>query len=97
MQSRSGAGMVGRMLRVDKSVNGKSHANGFDHAPGQTTSARPQVPVLPAAKTKAFLAPNGATAGVIRANAVDALMSLPSDTFNVAITSPPYYWVRDYG
>lgn len=25
------------------------------------------------------------------------LASLPSDVFNVAVTSPPYYWVRDYG
>lgn len=25
------------------------------------------------------------------------LKTLPNDTFNVAITSPPYYWVRDYG
>jgi len=25
------------------------------------------------------------------------LKSLPSDVFNVAVTSPPYFWVRDYG
>ena len=25
------------------------------------------------------------------------LAKLPSDVFNVAVTSPPYYWVRDYG
>jgi len=25
------------------------------------------------------------------------LKTLPSDVFNVAVTSPPYFWVRDYG
>lgn len=35
--------------------------------------------------------------GVIAADTREALASLPSDTFNVAITSPPYYWARDYG
>lgn len=25
------------------------------------------------------------------------LKSLPSDVFNVAVTSPPYFWIRDYG
>jgi site-specific DNA-methyltransferase (adenine-specific) len=25
------------------------------------------------------------------------LKRLPSDTFNIAVTSPPYFWVRDYG
>jgi site-specific DNA-methyltransferase (adenine-specific) len=34
--------------------------------------------------------------GVITGNAVAALKTLPADTFNTAITSPPYYWARDY-
>jgi len=36
-------------------------------------------------------------AGLIKGDAATALKSLPSDKFNVAVTSPPYYWVRDYG
>lgn len=36
-------------------------------------------------------------AGVIQGDAATAMRALPADTFNVAITSPPYYWVRDYG
>lgn len=36
-------------------------------------------------------------AGIIKADAATALKSLPADKFNVAVTSPPYYWVRDYG
>jgi site-specific DNA-methyltransferase (adenine-specific) len=36
-------------------------------------------------------------AGLIHGDAVESLRSLPSDCFNVAVTSPPYYWVRDYG
>jgi site-specific DNA-methyltransferase (adenine-specific) len=36
-------------------------------------------------------------AGVIRGDSATGLAKLPSECFNVAITSPPYYWVRDYG
>lgn len=36
-------------------------------------------------------------AGLIRGDAASALRQLPPDRFNVAVTSPPYYWVRDYG
>jgi DNA modification methylase len=40
----------------------------------------------------------GATlGGLLRGNAVDVLRTLPSELFNVAVTSPPYYWARDYG
>ncbi len=35
--------------------------------------------------------------GIIKGTALAGLQSLPSDTFNCAITSPPYYWARDYG
>ena len=36
-------------------------------------------------------------ATVIHDDAAAALRRLPDDVFNVAITSPPYYWARDYG
>ncbi len=36
-------------------------------------------------------------ATVIHDDAATALRRLPSDVFNVALTSPPYYWARDYG
>ena len=36
-------------------------------------------------------------ATVIQDDAAAALRRLPSDVFNVALTSPPYYWARDYG
>lgn len=36
-------------------------------------------------------------AGLLCGDSTTALKELPSDCFNVAITSPPYYWVRDYG
>lgn len=36
-------------------------------------------------------------AGLIQGDSATALRQLPADTFNVAVTSPPYYWVRDYG
>eukprot|EP01037_Dinobryon_pediforme_P006125 gene6125-6200_t len=36
-------------------------------------------------------------AGLLCGDAVQALKELPDEVFNVAVTSPPYYWVRDYG
>lgn len=36
-------------------------------------------------------------AGLIEGDAATALKTLPDNCFNVAVTSPPYYWVRDYG
>jgi DNA modification methylase len=35
--------------------------------------------------------------GLMHGNSADMLKALPDDVFNVAVTSPPYYWVRDYG
>jgi site-specific DNA-methyltransferase (adenine-specific) len=35
--------------------------------------------------------------GLITGDAMEALKLLPSNCFNVVITSPPYFWVRDYG
>lgn len=36
-------------------------------------------------------------AGLLRGDSVSCLKKLPDGAFNVAVTSPPYYWVRDYG
>ena len=44
-----------------------------------------------------YRTPAGHFAAVLRQDATQALRSLPSDSFNVAVTSPPYYWIRDYG
>lgn len=35
--------------------------------------------------------------GVMEGDALEALKLLPAESFNVAVTSPPYYWARDYG
>ncbi len=40
---------------------------------------------------------NGAGWSVFQGNAPSVLVDLPSNHFNCAITSPPYYWLRDYG
>lgn len=34
---------------------------------------------------------------LLKGNSFDVLRELPNDCFNVAVTSPPYYWARDYG
>lgn len=39
----------------------------------------------------------GHFAGLMHGDSATMLKSLPSDVFNVAVTSPPYFWVRDYG
>ena len=39
----------------------------------------------------------GRFAGLMQGDSTKMLSILPSDVFNVAVTSPPYYWVRDYG
>lgn len=36
-------------------------------------------------------------AGILKGDSAHSLSLLPDESFNVAITSPPYYWVRDYG
>ena len=44
-----------------------------------------------------YSAPGGNVAGLMHGNSAQMLQTLPNDTFNVAVTSPPSYWVRDYG
>lgn len=39
---------------------------------------------------------NGSQLGLIWGDALECLKRLPSDTFNTVVTSPPYYWARDY-
>lgn len=34
---------------------------------------------------------------LLHGNSLSTLQSLPDNCFNTAITSPPYYWARDYG
>ena len=40
---------------------------------------------------------NGSAWSVFQGNAHSVLIDLPSNHFNCVITSPPYYWLRDYG
>lgn len=46
---------------------------------------------------KGFISGSKNIAGIIKGDSATSLKSLPADTFNVAVTSPPYFWVRDYG
>ncbi len=39
----------------------------------------------------------GHCAALMHGDSAKMLKSLPGDVFNVAVTSPPYFWVRDYG
>jgi DNA modification methylase len=43
------------------------------------------------------IAESGVLWSVFQGNAHSVLLDLPSKHFNCVITSPPYYWLRDYG
>lgn len=40
---------------------------------------------------------SGHFAGLMRGDSAQMLKTIPDNVFNVAVTSPPYFWVRDYG
>ena len=40
---------------------------------------------------------SGHFAGLMHGDSAAMLKKLPDDVFNVAVTSPPYFWIRDYG
>jgi site-specific DNA-methyltransferase (adenine-specific) len=48
-------------------------------------------------KRTALKSSKSVKAGIVYGDAAAVLKTLPADVFNVAVTSPPYYWVRDYG
>lgn len=55
-------------------------------------------PDSPAKKAeKFFYERNGSLVGIGHGDSLAMLRTLPSSVFNVAVTSPPYYWARDYG
>jgi DNA modification methylase len=45
---------------------------------------------------KAALSNGAATAAVITGDALESLARFPDESFNTVVTSPPYYWARDY-
>lgn len=55
------------------------------------------LPVLSHASYYGYSATIDHFAGVMHGDSASVLRSLPSNVFNVAVTSPPYFWLRDYG
>lgn len=51
----------------------------------------------PSPSLKSIFNRDGNLAALYRGNSLDVLKTFPSDVFNVAVTSPPYFWARDYG
>lgn len=49
------------------------------------------------ADTGFFYKRNGRVLGLLEGDSREILRGLPADSFNVAVTSPPYFWARDYG
>jgi DNA modification methylase len=65
------------------------------------TSAKTAAPKATSEKnqgswSRTALSKGAATAGVVTSNSAAALSKFGDDLFNVAVTSPPYYWARDY-
>jgi len=48
-------------------------------------------------ESKYFCERGNAKAALLHGSSVEVLRTLPDNCFNVAITSPPYFWARDYG
>ena len=44
-----------------------------------------------------FYSRDGTVGALYSGDSLRTLRSLPADCFNVAVTSPPYFWARDYG
>lgn len=69
----------------------------MDSSPA-VASSRLKATRKPSPKTHfGYSDPNGHVAGLLHGDSASMLKTLPSDLFNVAVTSPPYFWVRDYG
>lgn len=99
--------MVQSNMRFDRQSH---HASSASQAPSEALeirvsqnrkkglSARP-IPQKPDPELQftALKSPKGTKAGIILGDSIRGLKTLPSNVFNVAITSPPYFWVRDYG
>ena len=76
-----------------KGVRMKTGTNSISRAGYSTSEAMPS----PHHSHSSYLSDTNQFAGIISGDATAAISQLPSDTFNVAVTSPPYYWIRDYG
>ena len=63
----------------------------------ETSESGSSPTVVPLHSRQGFFGSNGQFAGLMLGDAASMLGKLPSNVFNVAVTSPPYYWVRDYG
>lgn len=57
----------------------------------------PVDPELTDAEAGTFYKRNGTVLGLLEGDSREVLRGLPADSFNVAVTSPPYFWARDYG
>ena len=54
-------------------------------------------PPTPRPPRLGYSSSSGHIAGLMYGDSTTMLKGLPDGVFNVAVTSPPYYWVRDYG
>lgn len=60
---------------------------------GRQSQVAPIIPV----DNRIAMTHSGAALGLMVGDALDCLSQLPANVFNVVVTSPPYFWARDYG
>ena len=85
--------------KMANSLQRRQIANGYGQIPLAQAWSRAQL--APSEdngerSTTTVVSGGASFAALLRGDAAATLQALPSDTFNVVITSPPYYWVRDY-
>lgn len=66
-------------------------------ATGAVAKAKPSSPSESSLGRSSWITADKNIAGVMLGDSATMLKQLPDEIFNVAVTSPPYYWVRDYG
>lgn len=86
------------MQETTAAVNSKGTGNA-PRTKKTATKVSPEAAALPANahQEKLFLERDGARAALLHGHSLKVLKTLPADVFNVAVTSPPYFWARDYG
>ena len=92
---------IGSRLRISEEQlqayvgNHRSSVNGAEHLQVRSSDSAPRYETDQPSSYAGTLG-NGTTWRVIHADAIAGLASLESCSVNCVVTSPPYYWQRDY-
>ena len=91
-KTRSSGGNVRKQTRKNLDASSTSITTVETDSPKSSDKRRHSSPSF-----TGFTSSTGHFAGLMHGDSAAMLKSLPDEVFNVAVTSPPYFWVRDYG